>query len=146
MTEKEYRARIDAMIEAEYEAIGGDDFRAKFGDKMVEKIVTAALAKRTKALVENDEEFKQAFFYDLAGKDILQWTDARRPAGAYREDGILQLSEKELVFMRSATREHLVVWALHESDERNLTYIRSRLDLWDRHPECKTLAELEVIK
>jgi hypothetical protein len=47
--------------------------------------------------------------------------------------------------MYHLTREHLLSWALLESDDRNLAYIRSRLDLWDRHPECQTLAELEAM-
>jgi hypothetical protein len=64
------------------------------------------------------------------------------PTGQYREDAIVSIGDRRFL-MRFLTRESLLAWALHESDERNLAYIKSRLDKWDRHPECKTLAELE---
>jgi hypothetical protein len=73
-------------------------------------------------------------------------TPAERLARIYRADAVLPLSANERVMMQDALREHLIAWALHESDERLLVYIRSRLDLFDAHPECKTLAELEAVK
>lgn len=45
--------------------------------------------------------------------------------------------------MPDATRDHLFAWALYEDDERNLAYIKSRLDAWDNHRECRTLGQLE---
>ena len=67
----------------------------------------------------------------------------RRPTGAYRPDGILTITENLRVHMPKATRDHVLDWGLCEQNERNLAYIKSRLELWDAHPECKTLAELE---
>jgi hypothetical protein len=83
-------------------------------------------------------------FYAWARADVLRWDAEHRPTGAYREDGVLRLSETERVMMRDATREHLLTWALWEDDDRNLAYIKNRLDLWDAHCDCKTLGELEA--
>jgi hypothetical protein len=145
MTQSEYGARIMSIMDAEYKAIDGDDFRAKFGDEMVKKIITERLAKQLEALVESDPEFKEAYIHNIATRYVKQYEVDKRPTGAYREDGVLPLSENDRVFMSHATRAHLLAWALHEDDERNLAYIRSRLDLWNKHPECKNLKELEEV-
>jgi hypothetical protein len=63
---------------------------------------------------------------------------------AYLENSVLPLSETRRVCARDATCEHLIEWAIYEDDEGTLAYIKSRLDLWVSHPECKTLPELEA--
>jgi hypothetical protein len=131
------------MIDAEYEALGGDAFRANFGDAMFKKIVVTSLTKRMQAEMERDPEFKRAYYHDHAADDIATYLREKRPHGLYRQDGILHLGGGQCVLMPQATREHLLAWALREDDERNLAYIKSRLNKWDSHPECKTLAELE---
>lgn len=145
MTESELRARIDAMVEAEYEALGGDNFRDQFGDEMVQKIVVPGLTKRLQAELARDAEFKAALGHDVAGQYLDEYIATRRPTGQYREDGLLRLDDKRLIEMPMATREHLIAWALNEDDKRNLDYIKSRLDLWEAYPECKTLGELEAV-
>jgi hypothetical protein len=52
MTAAEFCARINAMLDAEYEALGGDAFRARFGDATVKKVVVRGLAKRMQAEAE----------------------------------------------------------------------------------------------
>jgi hypothetical protein len=146
MTETQFRARIDAMIEAEYESFGGDAFRARFGDAMADEVLTKCLARRIQAEAEHDDEFRRAYCYDQARRDVGAYLEATRPQGAYRQDGMLRLAGSKLIEMPMASREQLLAWALVEDDERNLAYIRSRLDQWDAHPECKTLAELESLQ
>lgn len=54
-----------------------------------------------------------------------------------------------LVLMSAATRDDVLHWARwdsQENDRRNTDYITSTLALWNSHPECKTLAELECFK
>jgi hypothetical protein len=80
----------------------------------------------------------------MAGADIESYLAARRPVGTYRQDGMLKLDRDRYVEMPHATRDHLLAWALHESDDRNLEYIRRTLSKWDAHPECRTLGELEA--
>jgi hypothetical protein len=144
MTEAEYRARIDGMIGAEYEALGGDALRSWFGDVLTDKIVKSGLGRRMQAELERDDQFRLAYCYDQAARDFARYLEDRRPQGSYRSDGILQLALDKCVHMPRATREHLLAWALWESDERNLNYAKTRLDHWGAHPECHTLAELEA--
>ena len=108
------------------------------------ELIKTRYADQVKIAVEHDPEFATAWFYHLAHQDLEQWEAEHRPMGTYREDSVLKVSETHRVFMRDATREHLLGWALHESDERNLAYVKNRLSLFDAHPECRTLAELEV--
>ena len=143
MTETEIETRIDALIELEYEAIGGDIFREQFGSETVDRLVVQGYTKRLKTELENDPEFYAAWCFHIAGEDVQRYISERRPAGAYRQDGILKLGDNSAVFMPEATRDHLLAWALWEDDERNLAYAKSRLDAWDDHPECRTLAQLE---
>ncbi len=146
MTQAEYKARLDAIIESEYEAIGGDGFRAQFGDEMLDKLVVPALVKRQNAECERDPEFKAERMRDRAKQEVDAYLGDRQPVGAFREDGWLKVSKTTYVQMPMATRDHLVAWALHESDERNLDYIARTLAKWDRRPQIKTLAELEAAK
>jgi hypothetical protein len=147
MTEKEFRARTDAMIEAEYEALGIDikEPGARVTQEQHDLVVERYRAQVAIEL-ERDPEFRQAWFFDVAGQNVDRYVSEHQPAGAYRKDGVLKLSDNRIVLMPDATRDHLLSWALYEDDDGNLAYIKSRLDLWDDHPECKTLAELEKAK
>jgi hypothetical protein len=70
--------------------------------------------------------------------------EAERPKGEYRKEAFFPINDRTWKQMQWAKRDDLLVWALLESDDRNLAYIRSRMALWDTHPECRTLAELEA--
>ena len=131
------------MIEAEYEALGGDAFRAQFGDELTDKLVKAALVRQMQAEMERDTLFKRVYYHDQASHVVAAYLEDKRPQGVYRQDGILKLAGGKFVEMPIANREHLLAWALQENDERNLAYVKSRLDYWDAHPQCNTLAELE---
>lgn len=143
MTKQQLTARIDELIDLEYQAIGGDAFREQFGEEAVNRKIIPAYTARLTAELERDPEFKTAWYHDLARQDVQYWEVGRRPEGAYRPDGVLKLSNDLRVFMPEATREHLLSWALCENDDRNLAYIKIRLDAWDDHPECKNLDQLE---
>jgi hypothetical protein len=143
MTEEEFRARVAALFDAEYEALGVDTFRALFGDAIVSKVLAAAVSKRMRTEAEHDDEFSRAWQRAQASLAVGRHLEDAKPKGAYRPDGILPISGDKCVRMPMATREHLLAWALHEADERNLDYIKSRLDWWNSRPQCKTLAELE---
>lgn len=103
----------------------------------------SAYSKRFKAELERDSEFHKAWCLNVAGENVDRYVSERRPLGAYRKDGVLKLGDDRLVCMPDATRDHLLAWALDEDDERNLAYIKSRLDAWDEHQEYKTLDQLE---
>jgi hypothetical protein len=146
MPEKEFKARLDSMIEAQYQALGIDLSYPGTGVEIspeMHALATERFAKQIKTELERDPLFKMAWLYDQTKKQIQEWETLRRPTGAYRPDGILTVSENRRVFMPKATRNDLLSWALCEKDDANLAYIKSRLELWDAHPECKTLAELE---
>jgi hypothetical protein len=144
MTESEFHAHVDRMIDAQYEALGIDlSSPGVECSEEVHALVRERFAKQVAIAVEHDPEFKLAWLLDLAMHHAREWEASRRPTGTYREDGVLPLSEDLRVFMPKATREDLLAWALRENDERNLAYIKNRLELWDFHPECETLAELE---
>jgi hypothetical protein len=113
---------------------------------MVDNALAKRLARRIQIESERDEEFKHAYCYDQAKRDVDEYLTATRPQGAYRQDGMLRLGGGKLIEMPMASHKQLLAWALVEADERNLAYIRSRLDRWDAHPECKTLAELESLQ
>jgi hypothetical protein len=145
MTEKEFRDRIDAMIEAEYKALGVDIDDPGFQPTPEQHdLVVERYGAQVAIELERDPLFRQAWFLDVATQHMREWETDHRPTGAYREDGFLPLSDRLRVFMRDATREHLLSWALQENDEHNLAYIKSRLDHWEKHPSCKTLGELEA--
>src|SRR5262249_1779924 len=135
MTEKEYRSRMSALIEAEYELL--DASPAYLDDATAWKLVVAGLAKRMQAEAERDHEFKCAWHHARAARHIAEYLKDARPQGAYRSDGIIPIDGGLCVQMPMATREHLLAWALQETNERNLAYIKSRLDRWESHPECK---------
>jgi len=147
MPEREFKAKTDSMIQAEYEALGIDiSYPGAECSLEMHALVKERLTKQIQIELERDPLFKMAWLYDQTKKQIQEWATLRRPTGAYRPDGILTLSENLRVFMPKAARNHLLSWALCEKDERNLAYVKSRLELWDAHPECKTLAELEKAK
>jgi len=143
MPEKEFNARVNSMIEAAYKELGVDlAYGAEISPKMY-ALAKARVTKQVEIECERDPLFKMAWLYDQTKKQMQEWATLRRPTGAYRPDGILTITENLRVHMPKATRDHLLDWGLCEQNERNLAYIKSRLELWDAHPECKTLAELE---
>jgi hypothetical protein len=146
MPKKEFEARKHSIFEAAYKASGID---LSFPSPDVEvspqmhALATKHATKQIKIELERDPLFKAAWLYEQTMEQIQRWATLRRPTGAYRLDGVLTVSENRHVFMPKATRDGLLSWALCEKDERNLEYIKSCLELWDDHPDCKTLAELE---
>jgi hypothetical protein len=143
MTEKEMNARIQAMMNEEYEALGGDGLLEKHDKNAIQQLMKERYIEQVKSWLEHDEEFKSAWCAREAKQNIDRYISEHQPSGAYREDAVLRLDKDTLVMMPRATRNHLIAWAMWESDDRNLGYIKSRLDIWDAHPECKTLSELE---
>jgi hypothetical protein len=146
MTQSEFQKVMDAMIEKQYRALGidPDDPRGLRSTKRQDKLVHKRHVAEIEAKVKSDPEFRKAYLHHVAALEIAAWEADKRPTGKYREDGILFIDDQKRVSMPWATREHLLSWALQESDERNLAYIKSRLDLWEKYPECKKLEELEA--
>jgi hypothetical protein len=132
------------MIEAEYTALGIDTtYPGVRVSKEQDDLVRTRVREKLMIEAERDPQFREAALNDRAREIFLRYEAERYPKGEYREDAILPIGEDKRVMMQFITRKTLLAWALHESDERNLAYIKNRLDKWDRHPECKTLAELE---
>jgi hypothetical protein len=145
MTQDEYQKALDAIIDKVFREEGLDPDDPNRGELTEEqsKRVTERLVVVTDAKAERDPEFASARLDNLAARDIAQWIKESRPTGEYRENNVIPLNGDGLKFMKHADREDLLAWALLESDERNLEYIRSRLDHWDKRPEIKTLKDLE---
>jgi hypothetical protein len=147
MTQPELEKQMDAMIAGQYRTLGIDpnDPHGIQSTQEQDELVQRRLVAEIDARAESDPEFMDAYLLDAAKQAIDKALADKRPSGKYREDGSIPLSDTMRVQMPWATRGHLLAWALLESDERNLGYIKSRLDLFDVHPECKNLAELEAV-
>jgi hypothetical protein len=147
MTETEFEKTMDAMLAAQCRALGldPDDPHGIEPTPEQKEIIHNRFTAEMDAKLKNDQEFKEALAMREVKKVYKQMMAERLPSGEYREDGLLPLSAKEIVEMPWATREHLLAWALLEGNDANLAYIKSRLDLWDAHPECQKLEELEAV-
>jgi hypothetical protein len=146
MTQAEFQKQTDAMIENQYRTLGidPDDPRGMVTTPEQDKLALERYIAELKAREKSDPEFRDAYINHLVSQTVDRYDIEHRPKGEYREDGTIPLSDTRRVQMPRATREHLLSWALLESDERNLAFIKNRLDLWERHPVCKNLAELEA--
>jgi hypothetical protein len=147
MTQAELEKVMNAMFVKHYKAIGfdRDDPHCIRPTDEQHALVKKRIKAEIKAKGENDLEFREAYLLHIANVATESDWEARcRPTGEYQKDAFLPLGAHRLVAMWGATREQLISWALMEPDERNLAYIKSRLDLWDAHPECKKLEELEA--
>jgi hypothetical protein len=145
MTQAELKKVMNAMFAKQYKAIGFDPRDPLCIQPTDEQhaLVKERIKAEIKAKGENDPEFREAFYLDMA----TPYTAAdKRHNDVFDPDYFISIEEHNgrIIRMRHATREHLISWALLESDEHNLAYIKSRLDLWDAHPECKKLEELEA--
>lgn len=74
--------------------------------------------------------------------EVKNYVKERLPAGCYREDGLIPVSDKHCMRMPKAKREDLVAWSGLERDPENLLYITSRLAIWDE-VKYPTLADFE---
>jgi hypothetical protein len=146
MNQAELQKQLDAMIEKQYNALGvdTDDPAGIQATPEQQDLVVKRYAAQIEARVACDPEFKAAYCHHVAAREMRAVDEAARPIGEYNKDAILPLDDNMRVVMSYATRDHLIKWALRENDSRNLAYIKSRLDLFDAHPECKTLSELEA--
>jgi hypothetical protein len=77
------------MFDVEYAALGGDTFRALFGEAKLAKVLTNAVERRMRTEAKRDDEFRRAFCHEQAVRDIAAYLKDKRPQGAYRPDGIL---------------------------------------------------------
>lgn len=63
MTQTKLQERIDSLIDAEYEALGGDKFREQVDEETVHKLVVQGYTKRLEAELENNPEFYAAWCF-----------------------------------------------------------------------------------
>ena len=138
MTKKEFddlQARwIEELIEElphRYRGSGEDD-----------QIITERLTAKVEAELERDPEFAKAFRREQVDIELKRYLTEHRPKGKYDPQAIIPIDDSRRVKeMAYATKDDLFAWALQETDEGNLTYIRLRLDAWKQH---QTLSELEA--
>jgi len=114
-----------------------------------------AVKARLKAKQLTAEDIKQMLPIVFASSDDIEAVVAyevslhdarRRPKGSYNPECVIPLDRDLRKHMQDATREDLLAWRKMERSPANLEYIRSRLDLWEAHPECRTLGELEAAR
>jgi hypothetical protein len=146
MTQTELQNVMDAMIEEQYRALGldPDDPRGVQATPEQQSLAADRYATAVVARMKTDQEFNKAYCHHIAHREIMAVLEEWRPKGEYRADASFPINNRIWKQMPWANREDLIAWALLESDEHNLSYIASRLDAWDKRPECKTLKELEA--
>jgi hypothetical protein len=140
MTPEQFEQRKIELYDAAFNKMEPELLR-EFGEEIREAILVTAFAEALEQEVRRDPEFKAAYCQEAAKRAINEWDQDHRPTGAYREDGIIPLSETIRKFMNVATRADLLAWYQVETDPRNLTYIETRLAAWQ--PDHATLEDLE---
>jgi hypothetical protein len=110
------------------------------GNEGQEEAIDLALDRRIDEALSNPE-FQDAVIHRCVREEMEKCIEMARPRGFFEVGAMIRIDAKHLVFMENAKRDHLLSWALLESNEKNLEYIKSRLEFWK--PEHATLADVE---
>ena len=141
MNSETYNAKMEQFLSEEYAALSPETFR-QFDKETIDELVTTALSERARAEAERDPEFREHLCQQGAKALVSEFLEDRRPAGCYREDGLIPIHKEFWMEMAKAKRGDILSWYSIEPDPANLRYIASRIKAWDPDKH-QTLADLE---